>query len=68
MLAIVLALSADVLFVLAQRVLTPWNRVRMMVASTFVDAFRFMPSHFSLLLEKAAETSSSRSPRSRSRS
>jgi len=27
-----------------------------MVASTFVDAFRFMPSHFSLLLEKAAQT------------
>lgn len=28
----------------------------LMVASTFVDAFRFMPSHFSLLLEKAAQT------------
>jgi osmoprotectant transport system permease protein len=27
-----------------------------MVASTFADAFRFMPSHFSLLLEKAAQT------------
>ena len=27
-----------------------------MVSSAFVDAFRFMPSHFSLLLEKAAQT------------
>lgn len=27
-----------------------------MVANTFVDALRFMPSHFSLLLEKAAQT------------
>lgn len=28
----------------------------LMVANTFVDAFRFMPSHFSLLLEKALQT------------
>lgn len=28
----------------------------LMLASTFVDAFRFMPSHVSLLLEKAAQT------------
>jgi osmoprotectant transport system permease protein len=28
----------------------------LMVASTFVEAFRFMPNHFSLLLEKAGET------------
>jgi osmoprotectant transport system permease protein len=28
----------------------------MMVASTFVDAFRFMPNHFSLLLDKAGQT------------
>jgi osmoprotectant transport system permease protein len=27
-----------------------------MVASTFVDAFRFMPSHFSLLVDKTAQT------------
>jgi osmoprotectant transport system permease protein len=27
-----------------------------MVASAFVDAFRFMPSHFSLLLEKSGQT------------
>src|SRR6185437_6427869 len=28
----------------------------LMVASAFVDAFRFMPNHFSLLLDKAGET------------
>jgi osmoprotectant transport system permease protein len=28
----------------------------LMVASAFVDAFRFMPSHFSLLLNKSGET------------
>ena len=28
----------------------------LMVASTFVEAFRFMPNHFSLLLDKAGET------------
>ena len=28
----------------------------LMVASTFVDAFRFMPQHVSLLLEKTGQT------------
>ena len=68
-LAILLALAADGLLALLQRALTPWSRVSLMLASLFIDAFRFIPDNAHLLLaEGARDAPSSRSRRSASRS